>query len=248
MTRWKITVEYDGLGFSGWQRQPDAVTVQGTIEEAIKNFSDEIVTLHCAGRTDAGVHSLAQVAHFDLNKPTNGDVIRDALNFYLRLTKAVILHAEQVDENFHARFDASERRYFYRVINRRPPTPLQADRAWHVIKPLDINAMQKCADILVGTYDFSTFRAGNCQAKSPIRTLDKFIITRNGEEVIFSITARSFLYHQVRNMVGTLSLIGTGNWDFDMFQSAFKAADRTKGGPTAPAYGLYFQSVTYPQK
>jgi tRNA pseudouridine38-40 synthase len=248
MKRWKITVEYDGADFCGWQRQLTDCTVQGTLEEAIEKFSSETVTLHVAGRTDAGVHARAQVAHFDLLKETTGEVIRDALNFYVRPHKVAVLKAERVDESFHARFGALGRSYRYRIINRRPPLTFEAEQAWHIIKPLDISLMQEAASQLIGTHDFSTFRALDCQANSPIRTLGKLDVVKEGDEISVTTEARSFLYHQVRNMVGTLSYVGTGHWSMADFIKAFKACDRTKGGPTAPSHGLYFWGVSYPEK
>ncbi|MFA5041266.1 MAG: tRNA pseudouridine(38-40) synthase TruA [Bdellovibrionales bacterium] len=248
MTRWKLTIEYDGTAYSGWQKQSNAPSVQQTLEEAIQKFSSEEASLFVAGRTDAGVHAHAQVAHVDLKKETNGNVVRDAVNFYLRPHKIAILNAEAADETFHARLSAMRRSYRYRIVNRRAPLTFQSLYAWHVINPLDIEAMQRAADILIGKHDFSTFRASNCQANSPLRTLDKLEVTREGEDVFILSEARSFLYHQVRNMVGTLSLVGTGHWSVENFRTAFAACDRTKGGPTAPAEGLYFWGVTYPQK
>ena len=248
MTRWKLIIEYDGSKFCGWQKQTNEPSVQQTMEEAIQKFSGEVTSLHVAGRTDTNVHARAQVAHFDCQKKTTGAVVRDAVNFYLFPHKISILCAEEVDETFHARFSALGRSYLYRIINRRTPLALQSDYAWHVRKPLDIAKMQEAADILIGTHDFSTFRAQNCQAKSPIRTLDNLEVTREGEEVIICCEARSFLYHQVRNMVGTLSYVGTGHWSLEEFKTAFAACDRAKGGLTAPAHGLCFWSVSYPQK
>jgi tRNA pseudouridine38-40 synthase len=248
MTRWKLTVEYDGTEFSGWQRQSGDLTVQQTLEEAIEKFSGEAIGLHVAGRTDAGVHARAQVAHFDLSKETEDHVVRDALNFYVRPHKISVVNVERVDHTFHARFDALKRSYRYRIINRRAPLTIDADYAWHVSKVLDIAAMQQAADLLIGKHDFSTFRAQNCQANSPIRNMDKLYFTQEGAEIVMHTEARSFLYHQVRNIIGTLSLVGTGRWTIDDFKTAFAAHDRSKGGPTAPAHGLYFWAVTYPQK
>jgi tRNA pseudouridine38-40 synthase len=245
MTRWKLTIEYDGTGFCGWQRQLGDVTVQQTLEEAIEKFSGETVGLHVAGRTDSGVHARAQVAHFDLTKWAEAYVIRDALNFYVRPHKVAVIRAEQVDEKFHARFGALSRSYRYRIINRRAPLTIDDPYAWHVGKPLDVGIMQAAADLLIGKHDFSTFRAGNCQANSPIRNMDKLYFTQEGEEIILHTQARSFLYHQVRNMIGTLSLVGTGHWSFEQFKTAFKACDRTQGGPTAPPNGLCFWEVFY---
>lgn len=244
--RWKITVEYDGSGFAGWQRQEGVMTVQQTLEDAIAKFSGEAVRLHCAGRTDAGVHALGQVAHFDLAKAVDGDTIRDAVNYHIRPHAAAIISAEAVAEDFHARFSALGRQYRYVILNRRAPAVLNAHLVWHVGKPLNIPAMHEAAQLLIGEHDFSTFRAQNCQSKSPIKTLDKLTVISQGEEIHFDVKARSFLYHQVRNMVGTLSLVGHGQWTKADFIEALAARDRSKGGPTAPAQGLCFMGVTYP--
>ena len=246
MTRWKLTIEYDGTHFCGWQRQDGDCTVQQTLEEAIKKFSGETVILHVAGRTDSGVHARAQVAHFDLDKETNADTIQGALNFFVRPHKVAVLSVEKVDETFHARFGALGRSYRYRIINRRAPLALLADYAWHVPKPLHVSAMQAAADVLIGHHDFTTFRAANCQANSAMRTMEKLYLTQDGEEITLHVEARSFLYHQVRNIAGSLVLVGTGRWTLDEFKTAFAACDRTKGGPTAPAQGLCFWSVKYP--
>lgn len=248
MTRWKLTLEYDGGGFCGWQRQSHAPSVQQCIEEAFAKFCGEEVTLHVAGRTDTGVHARAQVAHVDLAKDTDADTVRDAVNFHLKPNKVAVLSVEAVDEAFHARFSALGRSYEYRIVNRRAPLALDAGRAWHVQRPLDTDAMQLAADCLLGQHDFSTFRAQNCQAKSPIRTLDRLDVRRQGEDIVIFTAARSFLYHQVRNMVGTLAMVGSGQWSLNHLREAFAACDRTRGGPTAPAHGLCFWSVTYPQK
>jgi tRNA pseudouridine38-40 synthase len=245
MTRWKITLEYDGGGFSGWQRQENAPSVQQTVEESIASFCGEEVRLQVAGRTDAGVHALAQVAHFDIQKPAEAETIRDALNYYLREKPVCILQAESVGEDFHARFSAKARHYLYRVVNRKPPLVLERSLASHVTRELKREPMQKAADLLLGTHDFSTFRAQNCQAKSPNKTMDVAQIEQVGDEFCFLFSARSFLYHQVRNMVGTLLLVGTGQWSLENFKTAFDACDRTKGGPTAPSQGLYFVRVDY---
>ncbi len=248
MTRWKLIIEYDGSEFSGWQKQKNAPSVQQSLEEAFQKFSGESAALFCAGRTDAGVHARAQVAHVDLQKETNGVVVRDAVNFYLRPHKIAVLSAEAVDDAFNARTSATQRSYRYRIVNRRASLTYQSRYAWHVIHPMDIDVMQRAADLLIGKHDFSTFRAANCQATSPLRTLDKLIVTRDGEDVFIDAAARSFLYHQVRNMAGTLAYVGTGNWSLERFADAFAACDRAKGGPTAPPEGLYFWNVTYPQK
>ena len=248
MTRWKLTIEYDGAAFCGWQRQLGDPSVQQTLEEAIQKFCDEEVRLFVAGRTDTGVHARAQVAHVDIEKETTGDTIRDAVNFYLHDNKIAIINATAVDNTFHARFSAIQRMYRYDIINRRAPLTFQASTTGHIIKALDTDTMQKAANLLLGTHDFSTFRASNCQAKSPIKTLDMLTIERDGEKITIWISARSFLYHQVRNIVGSLCLVGTGHWSLDTFRDAFAACDRKRGGPTAPAQGLCFWEVSYPQK
>ena len=243
--RWKITIEYDGSCFCGWQRQAEGTTVQQVIEEAIFSFSSQRSDIYVAGRTDTGVHALAQVAHFDLDKNMEAHAICGAINYYVRPHRITILGAEPVSEEFHARFDAKARSYRYLLINRHPPLALMAGRAWHFARPLLLAPMQMAASKLLGKHDFSTFRASHCQANSPIRTLDKLDISQAGETFVFETKARSFLYHQVRNMVGTLVMVGTGQWSLEDFTNAFAAADRTKGGPTAPSDGLYFQSVDY---
>lgn len=245
MKRWKLTLEYDGTGFCGWQRQQSGSSVQGVIEEAIKKFSQEEVTVHVAGRTDSGVHALAQVAHFDLKKETTTDVIRDALNYHVRPHKVVVLTVEEVSSEFHARFKARQRRYRYKILNRRAPSALLSDYAWHIVKPLEVDAMQKAANLLLGKHDFSTFRAQFCQSNSPLKTLDAFEVYREDEIIILETAARSFLYHQVRNMAGTLMLVGQGQWSILDFEKAFAACDRTQGGPTAPAHGLFLTGVLY---
>jgi len=246
MTRWKITLEYDGTDFCGWQKQAQAHSIQQTLEAAIHKFSGEIVNLHVAGRTDAGVHALGQVAHFDLSKNTTHEIIRDAVNFHVRPHKVAILEVRQVPDNFHARFDALNRRYRYQIMNRRAPSVLYAQQAWHVPKPLALEPMQEAAKLLIGKHDFSTFRAQHCQSNSPHKTLDELVILQRDAFVIIETSARSFLYHQVRNMVGTLMLVGVGQWSVQDFKLAFDTHDRRAGGPTAPAQGLFFVGPTYP--
>jgi tRNA pseudouridine38-40 synthase len=248
MTRWKLTIEYDGTGFCGWQRQTHDISVQHVLEDAIRKFSGEDASLHAAGRTDTGVHAEGQVAHVDLNKETTADTIRDAVNFHAKPHKAVILAAEPVPNTFHARFSARGRRYRYQILNRRAAPALLSDYVWHMPRLLDIAAMRQAAAHLIGQHDFSTFRAKNCQAQSPVKTLDRLDIAAEGDMIIFRVEARSFLYHQVRNMVGTLAQIGTGQWTLPDFKTAFAAKDRTKGGPTAPPQGLFFEAAFYPQE
>ncbi len=243
--RWKLTLEYEGTGFCGWQKQAEVLSVQQVLEESLRQFTGESVTLHAAGRTDAGVHARGQVAHVDLEKDVAADTVRDALNHYARPHKVSVMEAVAVDPSFHARFSAVARHYRYRIINRKAPLALETDRAWHVVKPLDVQAMHTAAQLLIGHHDFSTFRATPCQAASALRTLDEVSVTQEGDVITLATRARSFLYHQVRNMVGSLVLVGTGRWSVDAFAKAFHAADRTQGGPTAPAHGLYFWSVDY---
>lgn len=245
MTRYKLTVEYDGGGFVGWQRQDNGPSIQAALEEAIFAFSGEKVQVWGAGRTDAGVHALGQVAHVDLEKQTTPRVVREAINHHLKPRRIAVLSVEEAAPNFHARLAAKSRLYRYRIVNRRAPLALDHGRAWHVPVPLDAQAMHDAAQVLVGRHDFSTFRASLCQAKSPVKTLDRLDVRRLGEEIEVTAGARSFLHHQVRNMVGTLALVGRGKWTKNDVAKALAAADRTKGGPTAPAEGLYLVAVGY---
>ncbi|HYH17364.1 MAG TPA: tRNA pseudouridine(38-40) synthase TruA [Azospirillum sp.] len=245
MPRWKLTVEYDGRPFVGWQRQDNGPSVQQALEEAVQRMSGETVRVHGSGRTDAGVHALGQVAHFDLEKPFTALKIRDALNYHLRSWPVSVLEVEAVDGEFHARLTSIGRSYLYRILNRRAPPALDAGRVWHVQRALDAEAMHAAAQVLVGRHDFTTFRASLCQAKSPLKSLDRLDVERVGEEVRVHAAARSFLHHQVRNMVGTLELVGTGKWSADDVRRALEARDRAKGGPTAPPDGLYFIAARY---
>ncbi len=245
MTRWRITVEYDGTPFVGFQRQANGPSVQAALEAAIERFSGEAATVHCAGRTDSGVHARGQVCHFDLARERTADTIRDAINAHLRPAPVAVLAAEAVPPDFHARFSATGRDYLYRIANRRAPLALEADRAWLVQAPLDACAMHAAAQRLVGRHDFSSFRAAECQANSPVKTLDALDVTRVEDEVRVEARARSFLHHQVRNMVGTLKLVGEGKWTADDVAAALAARDRAASGPTAPACGLYLMAVRY---
>lgn len=246
MARWKLTLEYDGGAFVGWQRQTNGVSVQEVLEDAIFAFCGARVTTHAAGRTDSGVHALGQVAHVDLAKASDADTVRDAINFHLREHRVKVLVAEAVGEDFHARFSALQRAYLYRILDRRPAPALETGRVWWVSRALDVAAMEGAAAQLPGRRDFSTFRAANCQADSPIKTLDVLTVARVGAEIHVRARARSFLYHQVRNMVGSLKLVGEGKWSLADFTRARDAADRTQGGPTAPPEGLYLTDVVYP--
>ncbi|MCW9034533.1 MAG: tRNA pseudouridine(38-40) synthase TruA [Rhodospirillales bacterium] len=247
MPRYKITIEYDGTGLVGWQRQDNGFSVQQALEQALAKLSprEEPPVVYGAGRTDAGVHALGQVAHFDLKGDYTADKVRDGINYHIRPNKVSVLKAEVVDEEFNSRFDANERAYLYRILNRRPPAPLKQGQVWEVKVPLDATAMHEAAQVLVGNHDFTTFRASVCQAQSPVKTLDMINITEEGEEIHVRVRARSFLHHQVRNIVGTLKLVGEGNWTKEDVKNALEAKNRIAGGPTAPAYGLYLTEVVY---
>ena len=245
-TRYRLTLEYDGAGFVGWQRQGNGMSIQQAVEAAILRFSGERVRVFGAGRTDAGVHALGQVAHFDLAKDTDAETVANALNAHLRPNAIAVLDAEAVNPAFDARLSARARAYEYLIVNRRAPLTVMRGRAWHVARALDAGAMDEAARGLVGRHDFSTFRASLCQAKSPVKTLDALDVARSGDEVRIFARARSFLHHQVRNMVGTLELVGAGKWTADDLAAALDACDRTRGGPTAPADGLYLVEVGYP--
>ena len=245
MHRYRITLEYDGTDFVGWQRQANGLSVQEALEDAVWAFSGERVTVMGAGRTDSGVHALGQVAHFDLAREAPTDTVRDALNFHLKPSAATVLDAVCVDKSFHARFSAIARSYLYRIVNRRAPVALERGRAWWVPVPLDAGAMDRAARALVGRHDFTSFRASVCQADSPIRTLDELGVERAGDEIRIRARARSFLHHQVRNFTGTLRLVGEGRWTADNVAAALRARDRAAAGPTAPAHGLYLEGVGY---
>ena len=245
MPRYKLVIEYDGTSFAGWQRQINARSVQQAVEEAIQGFAGHGVRIHCAGRTDAGVHATHQVAHVDLAKDWRTDTVRDATNAHLKPEPVSILTAEIVPDSFHARTSALKRHYVYRILNRRSPPSVDLDRVWHVPWPLDAGAMQAAAETLLGRHDFTTFRASECQANSPVKTLDRFDVERCGAEIRLSASARSFLHHQVRSMVGTIMLAGAGRWCAAEVREALEAKDRTRCGPMAPACGLYLVGVDY---
>ncbi len=246
MTRYRLTVEYDGTPFVGWQRQANGPSVQQALEEAVTAFCGETATVQGAGRTDAGVHALGQVAHVDIARETEADTVRKALNHLVRPAPIVVLASEAVADDFHARFSAIGRRYRYRILNRRAMPALDRNRVWWVPVPLDAAAMHEAAQVLIGTHDFSSFRAARCQAKSPLKTLDRLDVARDGNGIAVEAAARSFLHHQVRNIVGTLKLVGEGKWRAGDVADALNARDRSAGGPTAPAEGLYLTSVEYP--
>jgi tRNA pseudouridine38-40 synthase len=245
MPRYKLTIEYDGTPYVGWQMQDNGPTVQGFLTEAVAAFTAERVSIQAAGRTDAGVHALGQVAHVDLAKDWDNDTVRDAINFHLRPQPIAVLTAERVAPDFDARFSATKRHYLYRISNRRADLALDLDRAWRVPRALDAAAMQEAAQILIGKHDFTTFRATECQAKSPVKTLDRLDVARDGDAVRLTASARSFLQHQVRSMVGSLVHVGEGKWSASDLSAALEARDRARCGQVAPPHGLYLVRVEY---
>jgi tRNA pseudouridine38-40 synthase len=245
LPRYKLVIEYDGTPFIGWQVQEDGASVQGLLSAAVTKFSGEMVTVQGAGRTDAGVHALGQVAHLDLVKDWDTDTVRDALNAHLRPHPIAVLAATQVPETFDARFSAVRRHYIYRIANRRADLALEKHRCWRVPRPLDAEAMHEAAQCLVGRHDFTTFRAAECQAGSPVKTLDRLAVERHGDDVNIHAVARSFLHHQVRSMVGSLVAVGEGKWTALDLADALTARDRKQCGPVAPPEGLYLAKVDY---
>jgi tRNA pseudouridine38-40 synthase len=245
MPRYRLLIEYDGGPFVGWQMQAGGPSVQAVITQAIVAFAAEKVTVHGAGRTDAGVHALGQVAHVDLARDWRPDRLRDALNANLRPHPVAVLAAEKAADSFHARFSAKRRHYLYRIVNRRADLTLERERAWRVPRPLDAAAMHAAAQRLIGKHDFTTFRAADCQAKSPVKTLDRVDVERDGDDVSMRSSARSFLHHQVRSMVGSLVLVGEGKWSADDLATALTACSRAACGPVAPPEGLYLVGVDY---
>jgi len=245
MPRYRLIVEYDGGPYKGFQAQGDLPTVQGALERAVKGFSGEELRLQAAGRTDTGVHALGQVVHFDLAKDWPCEVVRNAMNAHLLGEAVCVLAVDVPGGDWHARFSAKTRRYLYRILNRPSPPALDRGRVWHVKKPLDAEAMHAAAQILVGHHDFTTFRDLQCQAKSPMKTLDLATVRREGEEVLLEFASRSFLHRQVRSMAGTIAEVGVGRWSADDLRAALEARDRKACGPVAPADGLYFTAVAY---
>ncbi|MEQ8830306.1 MAG: tRNA pseudouridine(38-40) synthase TruA [Alphaproteobacteria bacterium] len=245
MQRWKITIEYDGGPFVGWQRQTNGPSVQAALEDAAFAFCGERLLVQGAGRTDTGVHALAQVAHLDIERETDAKTVRDALNHHLKPDPVAVLEAEAVPQDFHARFSATGRSYLYRILNRRAPAVLDHGRVWAVPKELDATAMHEAAQVLVGRHDFTSFRASECQADSPVRTLDRLDVSRRGEEIHIVAEARSFLHHQIRNFAGTLERVGRGRWTARDVADVLAARDRAAAGPTAPPQGLYLTGVRY---
>lgn len=245
MPRYKLLIEYDGAPFAGWQVQADRLTVQGALIAALEALTGERVPVQGAGRTDAGVHARGQVAHVDLTRDWDTDTIRDAINAHLRPHPVAVLAAERAPDDFNARTSAIRRHYLYRIVNRRADLTLDAGRAWRVPRPLDVSAMQTAATVLVGRHDFTTFRSSECQAKSPVKTLDQLDVVRDGERVLVQTSARSFLHNQVRSMVGSLVLVGEGKWSVEDMAHALAARDRAACGPVAPPDGLYLIKVDY---
>ncbi len=243
--RYRLTIEYDGTPFVGWQRQQAPNSVQQVLEEALAVALRHPVVLFGSGRTDAGVHAWGQVAHFDTDKAVDAARLRESLNALVRPWPITIRAAEPAPDAFHARTSAKQRTYVYVIQNTLFPPALDKDRVWHVRAPLDARTMQQAGDLLIGKHDFSTFRATACQAKSPVKTLDELRVERSEDKILITLRARSFLHHQVRNIAGSLMYVGCGRWTIADFERAFRACDRTKGGETAPAQGLYFVGVRY---
>jgi tRNA pseudouridine38-40 synthase len=247
MPRYKITLEYDGAPFLGWQVQDGGLTVAGVLEDAAEKLSGERVRIAGAGRTDAGVHALGQIAHVDLTKDWDTDTVRDGMNAHLRPHPVAVLSAEKAADDFDARFSAIKRHYLYRILNRRADLALERNRVWRVVRPLDERKMHEAAQHLVGNHDFTTFRAAECQAKSPVKTLDVLRVTRDSDEIRIEASARSFLHHQVRSIVGSLAQVGEGKWSPSDMKRALEAKDRSACGPVAPPEGLYLVRVDYPK-
>ena len=245
MPRYKLTLEYDGRPFVGWQRQANGLSVQEAVETAIKSLTGAAAPIQAAGRTDAGVHAKGQVVHVDLHRDWRGDRLRDALNAHLRLFPVAIVEVEEVDADFEARFSAMKRHYLYRILNRRAPPTHERGYVWHVARNLDAAAMHEAAQALVGRHDFTTFRAAECQANSPIRTLEQLDVARTGDTIEICASALSFLHRQVRSMVGSLEHVGSGKWTADDLKAALDARDRARCGAVAPADGLFLMRVDY---
>ena len=245
MQRYKIKIEYEGTPFVGWQFQKNGQSVQEVLQKAIFNFSKENVIVTGAGRTDSGVHALAQVAHFDLKKKIEKKNLLPAINQNIANKSVTVLKINKVNNNFHARHDAQKRTYFYLIVNRQSPLALEKNKAWHIRKNLNIKSMKKGAKLLLGTHNFSTYRAASCEAKSPIRTMEKIIIKKNKDKITLQFTSRSFLQQQVRSMVGCIKYLGEGKWNLKDFKKSFKSKSRSKCAPPAPACGLYLKKIKY---
>ncbi len=245
MPRYKLTLEYDGTPFVGWQRQSNGLAVQEVLETALAAISGGAVATRGAGRTDAGVHATGQVAHADLPRPWRPDLLREAVNAHLRPHPVAVVLAEAAADDFDARHSAVRRTYLYRLLNRRAPLTLERHRAWLVKRRLEAGAMHEAAQVLVGRHDFSTFRDSECQANSPVRTLERFDVAKNGDALLITVAARSFLHRQVRSMVGSLAQVGAGRWSAADLRGALEARDRARCGTVAPAAGLYLVGVDY---
>jgi tRNA pseudouridine38-40 synthase len=245
MPRYRLLIEYDGSDLAGWQLQETHPTVQGILEAAVEKLHGQHCLVYGAGRTDAGVHALGQVAHVDLPKSWDTFVLRNAINGNVRPHKVAVIEAEEVTEDFHARFGAMERRYLYRIMNRRAPPALDHGKVWHVPAPLDVDKMHEAAQVLVGKHDFTTFRSASCQAQSPVKTLDVLKVSRFGDDIEIEAVARSFLHNQVRSMVGTLKQVGEDKWTLWDVKKALEAKNRAACGVVAPPQGLYLVSVNY---
>jgi tRNA pseudouridine38-40 synthase len=246
VTRWRLTLEYDGAPFMGWQRQDHGPSVQQTLEEALEDMTGEQAVFTAAGRTDAGVHALAMSAHVDVTKSLTPHRLREGLNALVRPQPISVLDVAEVADDWHARFSCVGRRYLYRILNRRAPPALDAGKVWHIAVPLDVEAMREGAAHLVGRHDFTTFRSAQCQSDSPVKTLDSLEVSRVGEEIHVVAAARSFLHHQVRSMVGCLALVGRAQWTADDIRKALEARERSALGLNAPPHGLYFVEAIYP--
>ena len=247
MTRWRLTVEYDGGPFMGWQRQDHGPSVQQALEAALQRMTGEQAVFTAAGRTDAGVHALAMATHVDVEKALTPHRLREGLNALVRPQPISVLDVAEVAEDWHARFSCTGRRYLYRILNRRAPPALDAGKVWHIAVPLDVEAMRRGAALLVGRHDFTTFRSVHCQSDSPVKTLDRLEVARRGEEIHVEAAARSFLHHQVRSMVGCLTMVGRGQWAAEDMGKALEARDRAALGLNAPPHGLYFVEAIYPE-
>jgi tRNA pseudouridine38-40 synthase len=246
VTRWRLTIEYDGRPFMGWQRQDHGPSVQQALEEALRRMTGEEAAFTAAGRTDAGVHALAMPTHVDIAKPLTPHRLREGLNALVRPQPISVLEVEQVADDWHARFSCVGRRYRYRILCRRAPPALDSGRVWHIAVPLDLDAMREGAVHLVGRHDFTTFRSAHCQSDSAVKTLDRLEVSRPGDEIHIEAAARSFLHHQVRSMVGCLAMVGRGQWAPDDMRKALEARDRAALGLNAPPHGLYFVEAVYP--
>jgi tRNA pseudouridine38-40 synthase len=245
MQRYKLKIEYDGTPFVGWQFQKNGLSIQEVLQKAIFNLSKEKVIVTGAGRTDSGVHALEQIAHFDLEKKIEKKFFLPGLNQHIGNKPITILKINRINKKFHSRFDAKKRTYLYIIINRQSPLALQKNKAWHIRNKLNVKAMKKGAKLLLGTHDFSTFRASSCGAKSPIKTMEKISIKKNKDRITLNFTSKSFLQQQVRSMVGCIKYLGAGKWNIDEFKKSFKSKNRLKCAPPAPACGLYLKNIKY---